>query len=218
MQENSATTPDTRFRRLKEKGNRDFEWACRIIDAARIGHVGMTLDRQPYVIPMALARDGARLLLHGSVASRLMKKLAAGAPCCVTVTHFDGLVLARSAFNSSMHYRSVMVFGEARAISDAAEKLRCFDVLTEHLLPGRRAELRPSTRKEVNATLLVALPIENFTVKVSDGPPDDPEKDLDAGIWAGVIPFRTVTGEPQPAPDLDRSIPLPDYLQSDRFR
>jgi nitroimidazol reductase NimA-like FMN-containing flavoprotein (pyridoxamine 5'-phosphate oxidase superfamily) len=218
MQANPATPADTRFRRLREKGSRDFGLACRIIDAARMGHVGFTLARQPYVMPMALARDDSRLLLHGSVASRLMKNLKAGTLCCVTVTHLDGMVLARSAFNSSMHYRSVMVFGSARAITEPAEKRRCLDVLTEHLLPGRLADLRPPTRKELNATLLLSLPLETFTAKVSDGPPDDPRQDLEAGIWAGVIPFHTVPGEPQPAPDLDPAIPLPDYLREAGFR
>ncbi len=210
--------PDTRLRRLKEKGSRDFDLACRIIDDARIADVGFVLDGLPYVVPMALARDGERLLLHGSVASRLMKNLAGGTPCCVTVTHLDGMVLARSAFNSSMHYRSVMVFGTAQAVTDPDDKQRSFDVLTEHLLPGRLSDLRLPTRKELNATLLVALPLETLTVKVSDGPPDDPAKDLAAGIWAGVLPFHTVVGEPVPAPDLDPGIPLPDYLKDGRFR
>lgn len=218
MKQNTEPRPDTRFRRLKEKGSRDFELACSIIDAARFGHVGMTRDGQPYVMPMALARDGDRLLLHGSVASRLMKTLADDLPCCVTVTHLDGMVLARSAFNSSMNYRCVMVFGSARVVSEAAEKRRALDVLTEHLLPGRLTDIRPSTRKELNATTLLALPLEVFTVKVSDEPPDDPARDRDAGIWAGVVPFHTIVGEPQPAPDLDASIPLPDYLQPGRFR
>lgn len=216
----SSTThpPDTRFRRLRDKGSRDFDLACRIVDAARICHVGFVLDQRPYVMPMALARDGARLLLHGSVASRLMRQLAAGMPCCVTVTHLDGLVLARSAFNSSMHYRSVIVFGEAQAISDVAEKERGLDILTEHLLPGRLADLRRPTRKEINATLLVSLPLDIFTVKIGDGPPNDPERDLAARIWAGVIPIHTVSGQPHPAPDLDPAIPLPGYLRRNAFR
>lgn len=209
--------PDTRFRRLREKGSRDFDLASRILDAARIGHVGFVLDEQPYVMPMALARDGRQLLLHGSIASRLMRHLASGLPCCITVTHLDGMVLARSAFNSSMHYRSVMVFGVARPVTGTADKERGLDLLTEHLLPGRLAELRRPTRKELNATLLLAVPIETFTVKVGDGPPGDPPKDLAARIWAGVIPFHTVTGEPQASPDLDPAIPLPEYLRRERF-
>ena len=210
--------PDLRFRRLKKKGNRDLAEACAIIDAARHGHVGFVVEGQPYVVPMALARDGQNLLLHGSIASRLAKNLAEGLPCCVTITHVDGLVLARSAFNSSMHYRSVMIFGSARAVTDPADKVRGFDILTEHLLPGRLKEIRPSSRKELNATTLLSLPIREFTVKISNAPPDDPPFDLKERVWAGVIPFTVTVGAPQPAPDLDPTIPLPAYLAKGKFR
>lgn len=212
------TTPDMRFRRLREKGSRDFGLACAIIDAARIGHVGFALEQQPYVVPMALARDKECLLLHGSVVSRLMKHLADGMPCCVTVTHLDGLVLARSAFHSSMNYRSVMVFGKAVVVTDPVAKSRGLDILTERLAPGRLADVRISTRKELNATLLLSLPIRNFTVKVSNAPPGDPAADVKAPIWAGVIPFSLEAGRPQPAPDMDPSIPLPAYLKKAKFR
>ena len=210
--------PDMRFRRLREKGSRDFTLACEIIDAARICHVGFTREQQPYVVPMALARDKECLLLHGSVVSRLMKHLAHGMPCCVTVTHLDGLVLARSAFHSSMNYRSVMVFGNAVAVTDPAAKSRGLDILTERLAPGRLADVRGSTRKELNATLLLSLPIRDFTVKVSNSPPGDPAADVKARIWAGVIPFSVEAGRPQPAPDMDPTIPLPAYLKKGRFR
>ncbi len=209
--------PDMRFRRLREKGSRDFKLACKIIDAARVCHVGFSLEGQPYVLPMALARDGARVLLHGSVASRLMKHLAGGLPCCITVTLLDGLVLARSAFNSSMNYRCVMIFGQAEQVSGTKAKIRGLEILTAHLMPGRLAELRPSTRRELNATTLLSLPLESFTVKVSDGPPDDPAKDLQAPLWAGVLPLRMKAGKPQPAPDLARPAPLPEYLKKWTF-
>jgi len=209
--------PDMRFRRLRDKGSRDFSLACSIIDAARICHVGFTLEQQPYVLPMALARDGDHVLLHGSIASRLMKNLAAGLPCCVTVTLLDGLVLARSAFNSSMNYRCVMIFGQARPVTEIKERIRGLELLTEHLMPGRLAEIRPSTRKELNATTLLSLALENYTVKVSDSPPDDPSKDLDAPVWAGVLPLRMKAGKPQPAPDLTADIPPPKYLEQWTF-
>ena len=203
---------DTRLRRLPEKGRKDLQLAHDIIDEARICHVGFTVDEQPYVVPMALARDGDRILLHGSVVSRLMKSLAAGLPCCVTVTHLDGLVLARSAFNSSMNYRSLMVFGSASLISDPEEKKRGLDILVEHLLPGRIAELRESTRKELNATTLLSLPLETFSIKLGEGPPDDTRADIGTPIWAGVIPLELRAGEPEAAPDMAPGIPLPDYL------
>jgi len=212
-----SNQPDMRFRRLRKKGSRDFALACGIIDAARIAHVGFSLGHQPYVMPMALARDDAQVLLHGSVASRVMKHLAGGLPCCVTVTLLDGLVLARSAFNSSMNYRCVMIFGIAAPVTEIEAKVRGLEILTAHLMPGRLAELRPSTRKELNATTLLSLPLESYTVKVSDSPPDDPADDLAAPIWAGVLPLRMKAGKPQPAPDLKIPVAPPKYLKKWTF-
>lgn len=206
---------DTRLRRLPERGSEDFDLACSIIDEARICHVGFTLEEQPYVVPMALGRAGRDLLLHGSVASRLVSSLAAGLPCCVTVTHLDGLVLARSAFHSSMNYRSVMVFGQAKRVTGEEEKRAGLDALVEHLAPGRLAELRASTRKELNATSLLTLPIEQFSIKQRSGPPSDAASDLAAPIWAGVIPLRLTAGAAEDAPDLASPVPIPDYLQNE---
>ena len=218
MPDHPSTGPDMRFRRLRKKGSRDFGLACGIIDAARFCHVGFSLGQQPYVLPMAHARNGENLLLHGSIASRLMKSLADGLNCCVTVTHLDGLVVARSAFNSSMNYRSVMIFGRATALTGLDDKKRALDILTEHLIPGRLTEIRASTRKELNATTVLLLPIREFTVKVSNAPPDDAATDLDAPVWAGVIPFTLKAGTPQAAPDMKTHIPLPAYLAKNRFR
>jgi len=194
---------DTRLKRLPERGSKDFDLACSIIDEARICHVGITLDEQPYVIPMALGRNGRDLLLHGAVVSRLVNNLAEGLPCCVTVTHLDGLVLARSAFHSSMNYRSVMVFGKAKLVDNPVE----------HLVPGRLTELRESTRKELNATSLLSLPIETFSIKTRSGPPSDAASDLSAPVWAGVIPLELKSGKPLDAPDMREKHPLPDYLK-----
>ena len=203
---------DTRLKRLPERGSHDFELACAIIDEAKICHVGFSLEDQPYVVPMALGREGDRILLHGSVASRLMKELAGGLPCCVTVTHLDGLVLARSAFHSSMNYRSLMLFGRAVEINEPEAKVRGLDALVNHLVPGRAAELRPSTRKELNATTLLALPIETFSIKSRSGPPADAAADLDADVWAGVVPLTLRAGEPEDAPDLKKGPRPRNYL------
>lgn len=209
---------DTRLRRLPERGSQDLQLARDIIDDARICHVGFTLDEQPYVVPMALGRDGDRILLHGSVVSRLMKNLAHGMRCCVTVTHLDGLVLARSSFNSSMNYRSLMVFGATTLVSDEEEKKRGLDILVEHLAPGRNADLRASTRKELNATTLLTLPLETFSIKSRSGPPGDAKADLAAPIWAGVIPLALTEGVPEDAPDLASGISLPAYLATPAAR
>ena len=203
---------DTKFKREAKRGSHDFKLACDMLDAGKICHVGFTLDEQPYVVPMAYARMGDQLLIHGSIASRLVKNLAAGLRCCVTVTHFDGLVYARSTFNSSMNYRSVMVFGVARPITDPDEKRSGIQALVDHLMPGRRADLRKSTIKELNATSLLALPIETFSSKFRTGPPSDSKSDLDATVWAGVVPLSLTAGEPVDAPDLLPGIERPDYL------
>ena len=203
---------DTKFKREPKRGSHDFKLACDMLDAGKICHVGFTLDEQPYVVPMAYARMGDQLLIHGSIASRLVKNLAAGLRCCVTVTHFDGLVYARSTFNSSMNYRSVMVFGVAHVISDTDEKRRCIQALVDHLMPGRRADLRMSTIKELNATSMLALPIETFSTKCRTGPPSDSKSDMNARVWAGVVPLSLSAGEPVDAPDLIPGIERPAYL------
>lgn len=206
------TTADTRLRRLPERGSHDFDLACSIIDASKVCHVGFTIDGQPYVVPMALGRRGCDLLIHGSVVSRLLKNLANGLPCCITVTHLDGLVLARSSFHSSMNYRSLMVFGKAVAIEDVDEKSAALNTLVEHLAPGRLDDLRPSTRKELNATTILKLPIETFSIKSRNAPPDEPASDAKIPIWAGVIPLTLTEGTPEPAPDMPEGIELPPYL------
>ena len=203
---------DTKFKREANRGSHDFELACQVLDAGKICHVGFSLDGQPYVLPMSYGRLDDKLLLHGSVASRMMKNLADGLPCCVTVTHFDGMVYARSTFNSSMNYRSVMIFGNARLVTDPDEKRTGVQTLVDHLMPGRRADLRKSTPKELNATSLLALPIETFSVKSRTGPPEDSKGDLDAQVWAGVVPRELTAGEPVDAPDLLPGIERPSYL------
>jgi nitroimidazol reductase NimA-like FMN-containing flavoprotein (pyridoxamine 5'-phosphate oxidase superfamily) len=203
---------DTKFKREASRGSHDYELACEVLDAGKVCHVGFSLEDQPYVVPMSYGRLGNQLLIHGSIASRLVKNLSAGLRCCLTVTHLDGLVYAKSTFNSSMNYRSVMVFGVAKPITDLDEKRRSIQALVDHLMPGRRSDLRKSTIKELNATSLLALPIETFSVKVRTGPPGDSKADLDTPVWSGVVPLELKAGEPVDAPDLLPGIKRPDYL------
>ena len=203
---------DTRFKREKKRGSHDFDLACEVLDAGKICHVGFTQDEQPYVVPMACARMGDQLLIHGSIASRMVQNLSEGLSCCATMTHLDGMVFARSTFNSSMNYRSVMVFGVAKLITDLDEKRKCVQALVDHLMPGRRADLRASTKKELNATSMLALPIETFSTKIRTGPPEDTKSDLDAQVWAGVVPLTLDCGEPVDAPDLLGGIIRPSYI------
>jgi uncharacterized protein len=203
----SEATDRTRLRRLPEKAVDDVAVLHAILDAARVAHVGFVDESgRPVVIPTGAARDGDRLLLHGSTGSRLFRRLASGVDACASVTLLDGMVLARSAFESSMHYRSAVVFGRAAAVGDKVAALRA---MSEAWLPGRWDTLRPPTPKELAATTVLALPLVEWSVKVSDGPPDDVESDLDAPVWAGVLPIVTSYGDPQPAPDLRGSPRFP---------
>ncbi|MDQ1465039.1 MAG: uncharacterized protein QOC73_1980 [Actinomycetota bacterium] len=202
----------TRIRRLPEKQVTDRAALDAILDASRVAHLATSDSAgQPYVVPVAYARDGDHVLVHGSTGSRLFRALAAGVPTCLTVTILDGLVLARSAFESSMHYRSAMVLGSCDSVPDD-DVLRSLEVLTEHLMPGRWADLRTPTPKELAATTLLRLPLAEWSVKVSDGWPDDPLDDLDAPVWAGVLPLRPQFGAPRPAPDLQAPYEVPQYM------
>jgi hypothetical protein len=206
------TEDRTRVRRIPEKQVDDRVVLDAILDAGRVGHLAVVDEtEQPFVLPVAYARDGDKLLVHGSTASRLFRTLATGNRTCLTVTHLDGLVLARSAFESSMRYRSAMVFGSCDAVP-REEKLRALELLTEHLLPRRWSTLRAPLSKEIAATMILSLPIVEWSVKVSDGWSADPPEDLDAPVWAGVLPMRTVFDDALPAPDLRGAPEFPDYI------
>jgi nitroimidazol reductase NimA-like FMN-containing flavoprotein (pyridoxamine 5'-phosphate oxidase superfamily) len=190
-----APTERTRVRRLPEKAVDDRGVMHAILDAAIVAHVGVTVDGQPYVMPVGHARDGERLLLHGSSGSRLFRTVADGAPLCVTVTLLDGLLVARSLFESSMHYRSVVVLGRGTPLNGAA-KAAALDVLADALLPGRRVDARPPTRRELAATSVVAVPLEEWSVKVSAGQPAVIEEDEGWTPWTGLVPLRLSPGTP----------------------
>jgi nitroimidazol reductase NimA-like FMN-containing flavoprotein (pyridoxamine 5'-phosphate oxidase superfamily) len=203
-----ASMPRTRITRLAEYAISDRHVLDALLDTARVCHVGLVDDGWPVVVPTAVARDGDRVLLHGSTGSRWMRTLAEGAPACVTVTAVDGIVVARSAFESSMHYRSAVIFGTATPVEDP-ERSRLLDVLTDTLLPGRTTEIRSPSGREMAATLLLAIPIEHWSLKVSHDWPDDPDSDVAGPAWAGVVPMRTTYDDPRPAPDLRPGIDVP---------
>ncbi len=202
-----------KVRRMPERGVYDRDAIYAIVDAALICHVGFVQDGQPFVIPTIHARLGDEILLHGAKASRLLKHVQAGQPICVSVTLLDGLVLARSVFNSSMNYRSALLFGHGRTIEDRAEKLAGLAALTEHLLPGRWEEARQPTEKELQATTLVAISIDSASAKVRSGPPSDDEEDYGLPIWAGVLPIRQQFLEPDADARLLEGVPLPDSIK-----
>ncbi len=195
-------TERSRIRRLPARGSHDRELIHRILDEGLVAHVGFVMDGAPFVIPMGYARDGERILLHGSAKSRLLGLLAGGVEVAVTVTLLDALVFARSAFHHSMNYRSTVILGRASPVEDPAEKLRALDVLLEKLVPGRLGETRPPNPVELKATLVASVPIREATAKCRTGPPSDDEEDLELPWWAGLVPVRTRFGPPEPAPDL----------------
>jgi nitroimidazol reductase NimA-like FMN-containing flavoprotein (pyridoxamine 5'-phosphate oxidase superfamily) len=213
MAGNPSEKRATPVKRIPHKESHDRKDLLEILSRSRVAHVAID-DGGPIILPVAIApwKEGNELLLHGSAASRLFRKLSEGAPACVSLTILEGLVLARSAFESSMNYKSLIAFGSGRSL-DEGEKEEALLALTEHLFPERTKELRDSTEKELKATTIIAFPLDDYTVKVSDKEPEDPESDLSERVWAGVVPVDQVLGTPIPASNLDPSIPLPGYIE-----
>ena len=205
-------TERTRVRRLPERAAYDRETVHAILDEGFVCHVGFVVDAQPYVIPTGYARAGETLYLHGSTGSR--PGLRPAMPVCVTVTLLDGLVLARSAFHHSMNYRSVTVLGRTRLVGDPGEKEAALRAFVEHVVPGRSDEVRGGDRRELAATAVLAVPIEEASAKVRTGPPKDDEEDYALPVWAGVLPLALVPGDPVPDARLDPAVPVPPHVSA----
>lgn len=217
MQNKVGATDRTAVRRFPEKAVTDRSKVNEILDAGLVAHVSCVVDGQPFVMPVGYARDGDRVLFHGSTASRLFKNLAAGQPCCLTVTLLDGVVLARSAFESSMNYRCVIALGSCEVL-EGDEKAAALLRITDHLLPGRTDQARKAAPKESKATLMLALNLDEVSCKVSEGGPDDAPSDLVdpiySNIWAGYVPLSEVFGEPVSDPlTIEKNIPIPEYIK-----
>jgi nitroimidazol reductase NimA-like FMN-containing flavoprotein (pyridoxamine 5'-phosphate oxidase superfamily) len=211
-------TPRTRIGRHAERGRHDRPTIEAILDEGLVAHVGFVAGGDPYVMPVSYGREGDRLYVHGSAQSRLMRALADGAAACVTVTLLDGLVLARSAFNHSVNYRAVVVLGRATEITDRAEKLRALRVIAEHIVPGRWDAVRAPTDRELDATTVVALRLDEASAKIRSGPPADQERDRRRPVWGGVLPLALTPGVPVPDGFTDPATPVPDYLAGYRRR
>ncbi len=204
-------TEHTRVKRLPERGKYDRETVYAILDAALVCHVGYTIDGRPYVTPTACWREGNHLYWHGSSASRMLRAQSHGIPVCVTVTHLDGLVLARSAFHHSINYRSVMAFGNAEMIQDADAKLAALRGFVERVVPGRWDTLRETTQQELKATTVLRMDLEEVSAKVRVGAPKDDDEDYALPIWAGVVPITTLVHPSEPDPKLSaRDLTPPD--------
>ena len=202
----------TKVKRLPDRGHYDRETIHAILDEALICHVGFMVDGQPYVIPTGLARIGNDLYIHGSSASRMLRNLATGIEVSVTVTLIDGLVLARSAFHHSINYRSVVILGKAELVKDADQKFKALEAFTEHMIPGRWADVRWPTELELKATSVLKLPIEEASAKIRMGDPKDDEEDYAMNVWAGVLPLRMKTADPASDKKLQDGIEVPKYV------
>lgn len=204
-------TNRSQLRRLPQRGSHQASDIHRILDAGFLAHVGFCVDGQPFVIPTLYGRDGDTLYLHGSAASRMLRTLEGGTPACVTVTLVDGLVLARSAFHHSMNYRSVVAFGRARKIEDPDAKERGLRIISEHLIAGRWADVRPPSAKELSATAVLEFGVEEASAKVRVGPPLDEAEDYGLAVWAGVIPVELRAGTA--IPDGAEKAAIPEYVR-----
>jgi nitroimidazol reductase NimA-like FMN-containing flavoprotein (pyridoxamine 5'-phosphate oxidase superfamily) len=209
-----TATPDlvqtdrTKLRRLAARGSFDRAVAHAVLDEAYLAHVGFVVDGEPRVLPMTYGRDGDVLYLHGAVGNAMLRA-SAGAEVCVTVTLLDGLVLARSAFHHSMNYRSVVLLGRAEKVEDEDEKRHAFDVIVDHVVPGRHLVARPTSPIELQKTIVLRLPIEEGSAKVRAGDAIDDDEDLDLPVWAGVVPLRLTPGAPVTNADLAEGLAEP---------
>ncbi|MBV9073254.1 MAG: pyridoxamine 5'-phosphate oxidase family protein [Acidobacteria bacterium] len=214
----SLKTARTTVRRLPERGRYERDEIYNVLDAGFICHVGFCADGQPYVVPTSYWRKGDTVYFHGSSASRMLRNLSAEIPMCLTATHVDGLVLARSGFHHSVNYRSVMILGNAALVADNDEKYNALKDFVDYVLPGRWPEIRWPNEQEMKATSVLRLPISEASVKVRTGDPKDDPEDLDMDVWAGVVPLHTVAGQPVPSKDLKHGVPLPDYAKAYKGR
>src|SRR5258708_1602704 len=206
-------TKRTELRRIPHRGSHHWQTIYQILDAGFLASVGFCLDRQPFVIPTLYGRDGQRLYLHGSAASRMLRELETGIPTCVTVTLVDGLVLSRSAFDHSMNYRSVVAFGRARRVVDPEQKIKSWRIISAHLIAGRWQDVRGPSEKELKATTVLEFSIEDASSKVRSGPPLDNESDYRLPVWAGVLPLEIRSRPPIPDDRLVESVTLPEYVR-----
>jgi len=210
-QQQLTATQRTQVRRLPQRGQYEQQVIYQILDEGLVCHVGFAVDGQPFVIPTAYGRVDDRLYIHGSPASRMLRSLQGGIEVCVTITLLDGLVLARSAFHHSMNYRSIVIFGTATMVENADEKLEALQAFTEHVVPGRWAEVRPPSRQELQGTLVLSLPLTEASAKIRTGPPVDDEADYSLPVWAGEVPLRLTAASPINDPRSSSEIVAPTY-------
>lgn len=206
-------TDRTKLKRIPDRGQYSRKAIYKIIDEALVCHVGFVIDDQPFIIPTLHARMSDELILHGAKASRMLRHVGAGQPVSVAITLLDALVLARSVFHHSVNYRSVVIFGKGRPIEEPGAKMEALRAVSAKIMPGRWSDARQPSDKELDATAVVAIPLQEASAKVRGGPPGDDPADLDLPVWAGVLPLKLQPGTPENAPNLPEGIVLPDYIR-----
>lgn len=211
------STSRARVRRVPKRGIYDRAVIASILDDALVSHLAFVDGSQPVAIPTLHARIGDRIYLHGSSASRALRRATSGLPVCITATLIDGLVLSRSAFDHSVNYRSAMVFGTAVVVSNAIDKRLALEAFTEKLIPGRWKDVRPPSPQELKATKVLSVPLDEASAKVRAGPPQDDPSDHGRATWAGVVPLAIERGAPVPDPLLSDGIPMPPYLRAEKI-
>ena len=216
MTSSNTKTDRTTVKRLPKRGRYERDTINGILDEGFICHVGFAVEGQPYVIPTGYARVDDSLYIHGSAASRMLRNLSKGVEVCVTVTLIDGLVLARSAFHHSINYRSVVILGRARLVSDEEEKNQALEAFTEHIVPGRWTDVRWPTELELKATTVLKLAIDEASAKIRTGGPIDDDEDYAMDVWAGVLPLSLATEEAVDDERLNAEIPVPEYVRNYR--
>ena len=209
--EKPGSTPRTKLNRISHKASDSVADLYSILDQNLVAHVGINFDGAPLVIPMAYGRIENRLYLHGSSGSRLMRALSENPQVCVSITELNGIKVARSTFHTGMHYRSAVIFGRAELVSDA-DKNAAMDAISDSMIPGRMSEVRAHTKKELAATLIIWVDLNETSVKISNNPVEDDEDDLGKGVWAGILPIITSIGTPIPADAEAASLPLPQSI------
>ena len=210
-------TEKTKVKRLPKRSVYDFEKIAEILDSSFVCHIGFSINRQPFVIPTCFGRKDDEIFFHGAKTSRMLEHIKSGSEICITVTLIDGIVLARSVFHHSINYRSVILFGNAKEINDPFEKTDALKIITEHIIPGRWSDARKPNEKELNATSVFSLKINEVSAKVRDGGPVDEKEDMGLNVWAGVLPVKIVSGEPVSDPKLNGNISLPGYIKNYKF-
>lgn len=207
-----GSTAKTKLKRLSHKASESQQDLYSIIDENLVSHVGFIENGLPVVIPMTHGRVGDKFYLHGSSGSRLMRLLSENSAVCISITEINALKVARSTFNTGMHYRAAVIFGKAELVPDS-DKLQALNALSDGLIPGRVAEARPTTKKELAATIIIQVDLNETSVKISRNEIDDPEEDLNLGYWAGIVPIKTVIGEAIPADDEAKSLAVPESIK-----